>query len=126
MAKKSAVSQYLAQIKREGDNDNDENQFDRKQNRNAADEQHVEDSRHNQHGQRGKHDRAQAANDSTGDAQPRGRIEFRGQNGSEYESAEQRAAQRDDHGDDMDEQHGEAETKHQAPLVSLRVASEQA
>ena len=97
-------------IEREPDHHDHEHQFDREQNRNAADEQHVEDTGHDQHGERGEYDRAEPANDLAGDADPRGRIKFRGQHGSERERAEQRSTERDDHGNDVHEQHGEAET----------------
>ena len=113
-------------IKRESDNDDHEYQLDREQNRNAANEQHVEDTGHDQHGQRSEYDRAEAANDLTRDADPRRRIEFRGQHRRECEGAEQRAAERDDNSDNMNEQYDEAKAQHQVRLVSDGVASEQA
>ena len=87
-------------IERESDTRHHEYQLDREQNRNAADEQHVEDSGHDQHRQRRQDDRAEAANDSAGDLIRAGGVEFLGQDGGERESAEQRSAERDDHGND--------------------------
>jgi hypothetical protein len=69
---------------------------------------------------------ASAANNSAGDSEPRGRIEFSGQHGGERKRTKQRSAEGDDNSHDMIEQSEEAEAQHQAPLVSDGVASEQA
>ena len=73
---------------------------------------------HHQHRERRQHDRAEPANDSAGDADARRRLELLGQDRSQREGAEQRTAERNNHGDDVNEQH---EDKRKICTASSRI-----